>query len=152
MDADLVRDFIERYEQGDPTQGYTRDEALSTFERAAEVASPETLRRAAGQAVDRLSEDQRTEFGRLMGRPVTTRPANDDHAGFGLDDLLAGLLGTAGDPSRERQADYPARRASGSRGTVSMTDVGKVLASPVGRAVIGGIGAFAFKEIMRSRH
>ena len=151
MDTDLVKSFIDLYEQGDPTEGYTEEEALSTFERASEIASPETLRRAAHQSVERLDPKQRIEFGELLqgqGRSEPTMRKSVD--GFGIDDLMAGLFGAAGpganggQPAVLRQGGMP-----NPQGPNMAANLGKLLGSPVGRAVIGGIGAFAFKEIMR---
>lgn len=150
MDTDLVSDFITRYEQGDPTKGYTGDEARTAFERATQVASPETLRRAAGRAVDRLDDGQREAFDELLRRqsPSTTKTA-DGPGSFGLDELLSGLFGLAGPGSMGGQTQWPGQSRGPVRQSPNITSgLGQLLASPVGRAVIGGIGAFALKEIM----
>lgn len=150
MDTDFVKSFIDRYEQGDPTQGYTEAEARSTFEQAAELSSPETLRRAAHQSVQRLDPDQRAEFGELLRRQTSPSPTPQKGSdGFGLDDLFAGLFGQAGPGSREQPSYGRPSGAPSAQSPNMAANLGKLLASPVGRAVIGGIGAFAFKEILR---
>lgn len=68
MDEIVIDDFIARYEQGDPTQGYSAAEARFAFERAVRTAPPDTLQRAARRAVDRLDDGQRAEFDELLQR------------------------------------------------------------------------------------
>ena len=153
MDANLVRDFINRYEQGDPTQGYSEDEALTAFARATRLAPPEVLRRASDQAIERLDQDQRAEFNQLMRSRNQPPPADPDTGGTGLETIFSGLFGADGLGGMFQQGTSAGQNDHrGESPANPLGNLGPLLASPVGRAVIGGIGAFALKAMIRGRH
>lgn len=102
-----TEDFINRYQTGKPTEGYTGQEAMEQFQQAAKVATPEQMQKAFQQSVANLPEDQRAEFNQMLQqrqagkgmidiersgerKDVTSRDGGDS---VGLDDLLGGLLG-----------------------------------------------------------
>lgn len=156
MDRSVIDDFINRYEQGDPTQGYSEDEARSAFEQAVQTAPPETLRRAARDAVDRLDDGQRAEFGELLRTQQTEQPAwsqATEPTAPGLDDMFGGLFGSGGLGNFFGDLVSPGRSDGQQRGgrAGGGPNIGELLRNPVGRAVIGGIGAMALKQLMRQR-
>lgn len=114
-----AKDFVDRYEQGDPTEGYSHEEAVEYFGKVAKNAPPEAMAKAVRQSVDKLNPDQRKEFATMLqqrkagqvDRPMTeNQPASDNvddimgnlfggggsGGGGGIGDILGGLLGGAG--------------------------------------------------------
>jgi hypothetical protein len=132
-----AQDYVQRYMTGDPTEGYSREEAARAFQAAAQNASPEQMRRAAGRAMDHLNPDQRAAFAEMLRRrqagqgavPIE-RAGGTGGGDGGLDDLLGGLLGGS------------AQAQDGGGG------LGDLIGSPIGKAVIGGIAAFALDELL----
>jgi hypothetical protein len=105
-----AEDFINRYQTGKPTEGYTDQEALQQLQQAAKVATPEQMQAAFKQAVANLPEDERAQFNKMLQdrkagtgtidiersgerKEVTSRDTSGGGSDVGLDDLLGGLLG-----------------------------------------------------------
>jgi hypothetical protein len=167
--AKQAQDFVNRYEQGDPTQGYSKEEALQHYQQVAQHASPETMQRATQKAVERLNPDQRQEFAQMLqqrqsGQVQRQVPAGGSQGGGGLDDILGGLLGggaTAGGGGRIGNILGSLLGGGGAPSTNTGAveggggggggGIGDILGSSVGKAVMGGIAAYAMKEILDNR-
>jgi hypothetical protein len=115
-------DFVNRVESGNPTEGFSTEEALTSFSQVAGNLSPNELEDAATQALERFSPEQRREFSQLLqqqtGAPAgaTDDPREIAHltsqlqsqspdglvgllGGGGLDSILGGLTGGGGSSS-----------------------------------------------------
>lgn len=223
-EAAQAQDFIQRYTTGDPTEGFSSEEAIGYLRQMQGQVPPEVMQRAAVATVQNLPDNQRKAFAEMLERRqqgqgmVTiertgqTREAegrgggqggdmNDvlgglfgsllggDMAqpmprqqqprqapgGFGADDMLGGLLGTLlgggmaqpAPSGRGGAADDPFGDLFGSLlgGGMEMPapepqaprrqqpqeqggGIGDILGSPLGKAVLGGIAAYAMKEMM----
>lgn len=150
-----ANDFISRYEQGPVDQGYDENEAYEHFQRVSQHADPDTIQRASEQAFSRMDPQQRAQFaqqlqqqgGGQMGQ-VSDDPrqmagmvsqmhrqnpsglaglfGGGGSGGGGIGDALGGLLGGGG--------------SGGGGGGFPGGNLGKV--------AMGGIAAYAMKEIM----
>src|SRR4051812_38853894 len=103
-------DFANRVTTGDPTQGYTEEEAATHFQAAVQHASPQQLQAATEKAVNNLNPDQRAQFAEMLKQRqagqglvniqqaggTATDPNAGATGGGGIDDILGGLLGGAG--------------------------------------------------------
>jgi hypothetical protein len=110
-----ARDFVDRYDQGEPWEGISGDEALQRYDQVAGQLSPDEYQQAAMEAFQRMSPEQRQEFGQFIaqhneqaGIPVSQGMRFDDpgdlarltgqaqqHAPSGLGGLLGGAGGGA---------------------------------------------------------
>ncbi len=107
-----AQDFINRYQTGNPTEGYSDEEAVQHFRQAAQVATPAQMQSAFHQAVAGLPENDRAQFNQMLQerkagkgmvdiqrsgerRATTERGSGGGDNTVGLDDLLGGLLGGA---------------------------------------------------------
>jgi hypothetical protein len=217
-----AEDFINRYTTGNPSEGFSSEEAVNYLRQVRSEAPPEVMQRAAVETVRNLPDDQRKAFAEMLQRRqagsgmVTIertgearaaegrggqvgggtddllgglfgglfgggmaqpepypqpRQAPQGQGGFGADDMLGGLLGGllgggmtqqprgysqpdnnpfddlfggmfgGGDePTRTQPRQQPQAQQSGG--------VDEILSSPLGKAVLGGIAAFAMKEMM----
>jgi hypothetical protein len=108
-----AQDFVNRYTTGDPTQGYTDEEARQMAERVLPKLSPEQLQMAlkasAANIESNATPNERTSLAEMMeqrkagqGMVDITRAGENVEPGTtseasaqapGLDDLLGGLLG-----------------------------------------------------------
>jgi hypothetical protein len=219
-----AEDFINRYTTGNPSEGFSSEEAVNYLRQVRSEAPPEVMQRAAVETVRNLPNDQRKAFAEMLqrrqagsgmvtiertgearaaegrgGSPAgggmddmlgglfgglfgggTTQPdpypqprqtpQAQGQGGFGADDMLGGLLGGllgggmaqqprgysqpdnnpfddlfggmfgGGDDQRApQQRQQPQAQGGG---------VDEILSSPLGKAVLGGIAAFAMKEMM----
>lgn len=106
-----AEDFINRYQTGKPTEGYSEQEAVQALEEVSKVATPEQMQKAFQQSVANLPDDERAEFNTMLQqrqagkgmvdiersgdrKEVTSRDSSSDGGdSAGLDDLLGGILG-----------------------------------------------------------
>lgn len=217
--TDDENDFVNRYTTGDPTEGYSTEEAVNYLQRVRGEVPPEVLQRAAVTTVQNLPADQRAQFaemlerrrqgsgmvtiersgearaaegrgggdggggmddmlgglfGSLMGggvsQPSPRQSPQQAPQGGGMDDMLGGLLGSllgggSSPSSRSRDNDQfgdlfggflgggspqsaPQRQTPQAHQQSAGGGVGDILGSPLGKAVLGGIAAYAMKEMM----
>jgi hypothetical protein len=142
------KDFITRYEQGAPSEGYSDKEVLKRYGEVSHAVSPDQYAQAAQEALSKLSPEERAAFvkmlqdraaahGVTLPRQVAPEPKElgqvltDLHAKPGqLRDMLA------------RGAAPPQKQASE---TAPFTDI---LTSPMAKAVLAGIAAIVVKRVM----
>src|SRR5687768_8345349 len=61
-----AKDFVNRYTTGDPSEGYSADEAQDQFRKVLKSASPDTIQRATKQTIDNLPADKRADFAKML--------------------------------------------------------------------------------------
>ncbi len=161
-DGDRVRsqakDFVSRYEQGQPHEGLERDEVLANFRRASESVGDDDMRDAAREAFRRMSPEQRREYRKAMRQRnargferddddddpdvlaqatqtfMKERPAQQDAGGGG--GLFGGLFG-GGNDQPEAQAQQQQQD--------------DFFDNPAVKAAMAGMAAFAMKKILDNR-
>jgi hypothetical protein len=157
-----ARDFISRYETGAIDQGYSDDEAYENFQRVSRHADPETMQRAAEQAFSRMDPSQRAQVAQLLAQRsgqgmggvqddprqmagMVSRMQRDNPSG------LASLFGGGGGPG----GGGGIGEAIGNLFGGDQTDRGRSGESSggfpggtLGKVALGGIAAFAMKEML----
>jgi hypothetical protein len=141
-------DFVNRYQQGDPSEGYSDQEVLKRYGEVAHAVSPDQYAQAAQEALSKLSPEDRAAFvkmlqdraaarGVALPRQVAPEPRD---LGQVLTDLhqkpgqLRDLLGGG--------APQPQQQASGSN------PIADILTSPIAKAVLAGVAAMVVKNVM----
>src|SRR5262245_53863919 len=61
-----ARDFVNRYEQGAPSEGYGEDEVLRNYHTVTDRLSPQEYEEAANSSFSRLSPEERRRLRRAM--------------------------------------------------------------------------------------
>ena len=143
------RDFIDRYEKGSPSEGYSDQEVLERYRDVAHAVTPNQYTQAAIEALDKLSPEERAEFvkmlqeraaarGVALPRQVTPEPKElgqvltDLHEKPGqLRDIL---IGGDAQPQEQAQRSNP---------------IIDMLSSPQAKAVLAGIAAMVVKRVMQ---
>src|SRR5262245_16404527 len=143
------KDFVKRYEQGDPSEGYSDQEVLKRYGEVSHAVPSDEYSKAAQEALGKLSPEERAEFlemlqeraaarGVKLAGKVASDPKDlgevltDLHQKPGqLRDILGG--GSLGQP----QAQAP--------GSNPITDM---LSSPLAKAVLAGVAAVVVKNMM----
>jgi hypothetical protein len=138
------KDFVDRYEQGNPSEGYSDQEVLQRYGEVSHAVPPDQYAQAAREALGKLSPEERAAFLKMLraaARGVTLpREVAPDPTDLGkvLTDLhqkpgqLRDLLG-GGDAQ-------PQGQAPGSNPIIN------ILKSPQARAVLAGIAATVVKR------
>lgn len=155
-------DFIDRYDRGRPYDGIGDDEVFHNYQTVAGRLSPQEYEEATADAFSRLDREERRQLRRQMrqqrGGQGAMRDDDDDDprvmarelaqyrqqggddplgglfgGGGGLGGMVGGLLGGGG--------NQPQSGGSG----------GNLLSSPIGKAVMGGVAAYAMRRMMGGR-
>jgi len=143
------RDFVDRYEQGHPSEGYSDQEVLKRYGDVSHAVPPNQYAQAAIEALGKLSPEDRAAFlkmlqeraatlGVALPRQVAPEPKE---LGQVLTDLhgkpgqLRDILGSGDVQSREQ--------AQRSNPIIDM------LGSPQAKAVLAGIAAMVVKRVMQ---
>jgi len=144
------KDFVKRYEQGDPSEGYSDQEVLKRYGEVSHAVPPDQYAQAAQEALSKLSPEDRAEFLKTLqeraaerGVKLPGKVASDPKdLGRVLTDLhekpgqLRDILGPGdGQPQDQAQGSNP------------ITDM---LSSPMAKAVLAGIAAIVVKRMMGS--
>ena len=138
------RDFVKRYEQGDPSQGYSDQEVLTRYGEVSHAVPPDQYAQAAQEALSKLSPQERAAFVKMLQDRAATRGVTlprqvapePKELGKVLTDLhvkpgqLRDILGGG--------AAQPQQQASGSN----------ILTSPLAKAVLAGIATMVVKRVM----
>ena len=144
------RDFVNRYEQGDPSEGYSDQEVLKRYGEVSHAVPPDQYAQAAQEALSKLSPEDRAEFLKMLQERAAARgvmlpgkvASDPKDLGKVLTDLhekpgqLRDILGP-GDGQLQGQA-------SGSN------PIGDMLSSPMAKAVLAGIAAMVVKRMTGS--
>ena len=67
------KDFVNRYEQGDPSEGYSDQEVLQRYGEVSHAVPPNQYVKAAQEALDKLSPEERAAFVKMLQERAATR-------------------------------------------------------------------------------
>jgi hypothetical protein len=142
------KDFIDRYEQGDPAEGYSDQEVLKRYGEVSHAVPPDQYAQAAQEALSKLSPEERAAFVKMLQERAAARGVSlpgkvaPDPKDLGqvLTDLhekpgrLRDILGPGDTQQEQASASNP------------ITDM---LSSPMAKAVLAGITAVVVKRVMQ---
>jgi hypothetical protein len=143
------RDFVDRYEQGNPSEGYSDQEVLKRYGDVSHGVSPDQYAQAATEALSKLSPEERAEFVKMLQQRAAARgvtlPAQVAPEAKELGQVLTDLHGKPGqlrdilsggapEPNDQPQPSNP---------------IMDILASPQAKAVLAGIAAMVVKSVMQ---
>jgi hypothetical protein len=145
------KDFVKRYEEGDPSEGYSDKEVLERYGEVSHAVPPDEYAKAATEALSKLSPQERAEFLKMLQEQAAARGVNlpgkvaSDPKDLGnvLTDLhekpgqLRDILGPRGVQPQEQAS--------------SSNPIGDMLSSPMAKAVLAGIAAVVVKRMMGAR-
>ena len=168
-------DFVNRYEQGPPHEGYSGQEVYDRYQQVAPHLSPAQFQDAARASFERMSPQERMQFGQYLQqqagqRGVDFRDFNHD----GIDDryqdpgylaqltgqmqqrqpgLLEGLLGggMGGGMGGMMGGSMGGGMMGRGMGMGAQSGGGSMLENPVARAAMAGIAAMAVRKMMSGR-
>jgi hypothetical protein len=139
-------DFVNRYEQGHPAEGYSDQEVLDRYRDVAHAVPQDQYAQAATEALARLSPEERAEFVKMLQEHAQARGvALPRQIGSDPNDL-----GRVVTDLHETPGQLTDILSGGSRPSTSGSSaLANVLASPVAKAALAGIAAMVVKRVMR---
>jgi hypothetical protein len=165
-----AEDFVKRYEQGDPAEGYSTEEAIQHYKEVSSVASQEQMQKATKQSIEKLTPSEREEFAKMLQQRQsgtfqqrTGTEAGGPSGGVGVDDILGSLMGGGAFAGGGGIGDILGSLMGGATGQPSAPtqpsatsqaggfDIGDILSHPAAKAVLAGVAAYGMKELMQER-
>jgi hypothetical protein len=143
------RDFVDRYEQGHPSQGYSDQEVLERYGEVSHGVPPDQYAQAAQEALSKLSPQERAVFVKMLQEQAAARgvtlPRQVAPEPKELGQVLTDLHKKPGQLRHMLGGDaaQPQKQASGS------SPISDILTSPMAKAVLAGIAAMVVKRVMR---
>jgi len=145
-------DFLNRFEDGPPSDGYSDREVLDRYGEVAHKASSSEYEQAARDAFGHLSQADREEFGKLLAGQARNRrldlpglnPAQGE--GFGNLDWLASITSQL-----HQQPGLLREILGGLTGDRASAGSGSIFSSPLAKAALAGIAAMLVKRVLGGR-
>jgi hypothetical protein len=141
-------DYLDRYEQGHASEGYSDEEVLTRYGEVSHAVSPDQYAQAAQEALSKLAPEERAMFVKMLqARAAASGVTLPDTVTPEPRDLSQVLTDLHKKPGQLRDmlgggAIQPQAQASGSS---PITDI---LSSPMAKAVLAGIAAMVVKRVM----
>ena len=144
------KDFVKRYDQGAPSEGYSDQEVLERYDEVSHAVPPDQYAQAAQEALSKLSPEERAAFVKMLQERAAARgvelPRKVASDPKDLGEVLTNLHEKPGqlrDILGGGSVSQPQEQASGSNPIIDM------LSSPTAKAVLAGIAAMVVKRVMQ---
>src|SRR5262245_18077155 len=142
-------DFVDRYEQGHPSQGYSDQEVLKRYGEVSHAVPVDQYAQAAQEALSKLSPEERAAFVKMIQDRAAARgvslPGQLAPEPKELGQVLTDLHGKRGQ-LRDILADDDAQSQQQAQTSNPLI---AILASPQAKAVLAGIAALVVKRVMQ---
>lgn len=149
------RDFVNRYEQGSPHEGYSDEEVVSRYQQVSRQLPNDVYQESAQEAFSRMSPQERMQFGQYLQQQTRQQNYNfPDLDGDGQDDRYQdpGYLARATGRMHQQQPDLLGQLLGGAAGMLGGNsqggNVGNVFGNPLAKGAMAGIAAMAVKKLM----
>jgi hypothetical protein len=143
--------FLDRYEQGHPSQGYSDQEVLKRYGEVSHAVPPDQYAQAAQEALSKLSPEERAAFVKMLQDRAAandvTLPDKVTPEPKDLGQVLTDLHEKPGQ-LRDMLGGGTIRPQAQGSGSSPITDI---LSSPIAKAVLAGIAAMVVKRVMGQR-
>jgi hypothetical protein len=143
------KDFVNRYEQGHPSEGYSDQEVLKRYGDVSHAVPPNQYTQAAIEALGKLSPEERAAFVKMLQERAAalgvTLPRQVAPEPKELGQVLTDLHGKPGQ-LRDMLGGgdvQPREQPQGSNPLIA------ILGSPQAKAVLAGIAAMVVKRVMQ---
>jgi hypothetical protein len=149
---DGFKDFLNRFEEGPPSEGYSDHEVLDRYGEVAHKVSSSDYQQAARDAFGHLSQTDREEFGQLLAGQARSRKLDlseltpGQGQGFGDLDWLANIT-----TQLHQQPGLLRDILGGLTGGRGSSSSGGILSSPLAKAALAGIAAMLVKKVLGGR-
>jgi len=142
------RDFLKRYEQGNPAEGYTDREVLERYGEVSHAVQPDQYAQAAQEALSKLLPEERAEFVKMLQERAAAHGVRlPEKVATDPKDLGQVLTDLHQKPGQLRDILSP-RGAQPQGQAPGSSMVSDILSSPMAKAVLAGIAAMVVKRVM----
>jgi hypothetical protein len=139
------QDFVNRYQQGHPAEGYSDQETVNRYQQITRQLPPDAYQQSAQEAFARLSPEERMEFARWL--QTRAHQQNVNVPALGGSDVGRfqdpGALAQVTTQMHEQEPDLLTKVLTGKTGTA--------LDNPLARAALAGVAAMAARRVLTGR-
>jgi hypothetical protein len=150
-----LQGFVQRYQQGAPSEGYTDQEVANRYQQIAPQLPPRLYQQAAQQSFGRMAPQEREQFGQMVQQQAMQQGLNlPGQFNYGDPNSLAQMATQV----HQRQPGLLGQLLGGAASMVGMGGmggapsggggIGGMLGNPVARAALAGITSMAVSHIM----
>ena len=132
------QDFVNRYDQGHPSEGYSDQEVLNRYQQVAPQLSPEQYQQAAMASLNRLSPQERMQLGQYL-----TQQAQQQ--GMSVPRVPHGGMGDYENPTHLAQQMAQMHQQQPDM-LHQILGPGGALGNPLAKAALAGVAAMAAKK------
>ncbi len=139
--------FVDRYNQGHPSQGYSDQEVMNRYQQVAPQLPQQDYYQAAQEAFSRLSPQERMQFAQELQQQAQSQGVNvpgfdqpNSSSNFQDPSSLAQMVSGL----HQQQPGLLGQLLGGGGGSQG----GGMFSSPVAKAALAGIAAMAVKNVM----
>ena len=147
------RDFVNRYEQGSPHEGYSDEEVFNRYHQVSRQLPPDVYQESAQEAFSRMSPQERMQFGQYLQQQTRQQNYNfPDLDGDGQDDRYQdpSYLARATGRMHQQQPDLLGQLLGGAGGVLGSRGGGggNIFSNPLAKGALAGIAAIAANKLM----
>lgn len=145
------RDFVNRYEQGSPHEGYSDEEVANRYHQVSRQLPADVYQESAQEAFSRMSPQERMQFGQYLQQQTRQQNYNfPDLDGDGQDDRYqdANYLARTTSRMHQQQPDLLGQLLGGAAGMLGGNSRGSIFSNPLAKGAMAGIAAIAAKKMM----
>lgn len=150
------QDFVNRYEQGHPSEGYDDGEVADRYQQVTSQLSPDEYQDAAQQSFDRMSPDERTQFGQQLQQHAQNQGYSNPDLDQAGDEQLqdSGFLAQMTGQMHQEQPGMLGQLLGGGGtgglgGMLGGDQSGSgLMGNPMAKSALAGIASFAAKRVM----
>jgi hypothetical protein len=140
-------DFVNRYQQGHPSEGYSEEEVMQRYQKVASNVPEDIYQQSAEEAFARLSPQERKEFFQFLRQRAQQQQVAQDFADFnqeGVEDRYQDphQLAQLTTRMRQQQPGFLEKLLGADGGGQGM------LGNPLVKSAFAGIAAMAMRKIM----
>lgn len=146
--------FVDRYDSGHPSEGYDEQEVMQRHQDVAAHLSPDEYQQAAQQSFERLSPEERKQFGQHLQEEAEQQGYNDPdlanahHDQFQDSGFLAQIAGKMQGQEPGMLGQLLGGGGGGLGGMLGSSSGSGMMGNPMAKAALAGIAAFAAKKMM----
>ncbi len=144
-----IQDFVNRFQQGKPTEGYSGQEALQRYQQVATNLPAGDYLQAAEQMLSKMTPEQRTQLSQYIEQqasqqgqklPAPQASSGQQQNGGGLAQVLTQL--------HQQQPGLLGQILGGSSGSGNSGGMGQMLDNPIAKMALAGIAAYGAKQVL----
>jgi len=145
-----MQNFVQRYEQGPPYEGFSGQEAMNRYQQVATQLPPDVYQQSAAEAFARMSPQERAQLTQHLRQQARQQGVNfPDLNQDGIDDRVQqdpNALAQLTTRMHQQQPGLLGQLLGGGGG-----GAGNLLDNPMAKAALAGVAAIAVKKMMEGR-